>query len=363
MAHTLYASIDKLLTPESLSTLAGQPVTSVRRLPLQADYSKSGSRLLVVETNEGQGPRYILKRTSLAWDWLMRATDDRLCRSVTLWQQGLFDHLPPEIEHGTVACALDGPGWAILMRDVEAALVPYSRFSVADNECFLDAMAALHATFFESPALADPALGLCKLHHPYTMFSPRTGHREAGGQDELPRLILEGWDLLPTLVEPDVANLLQGLLDYPQPLCDALRRYPQTLVHGDWRHANQGLLREGLHEKQTQMVLLDWQLAVAAPPAVELGRCLATNSVLLPVSKEKTIAYYRQRLAHRLASRFDESWWQPQLELGLLGGFLQDGWAIALKATHWSIGAGARDRWQADLQWWSEQLRIGMRWL
>ena len=358
MEHSIFPGIDEMLAPKVLSILAKQPVTSVRCLPLQASYAQSGSRLLAVETNDGQGPRCILKRISPT-DWLMRATEDRLCRSVVLWQHGILDRMPPEIEHGILACALDGQGWAILMRDVSAALVPYSPFSVADNECFLDAMAALHATFFESPELTDPALGLCTLRHVYTMFSPLTGYREAGGPDQIPQRILEGWDLVQTLVEPDVASVLLELVNDPQPLCNALSRYPQTLIHGDWRHANQGLLRT----ENTQTVMLDWQLAAIAPPSVELGRYLGTNSVLLPVSKEMAIACYRQRLADRLGRRFNTDWWQPQLELGLLGGFVQDGWAIALKATHWHVGAGARDHWRDDLRWWSEQVRAGVRWL
>jgi hypothetical protein len=348
-----------MLASEALSSLAGQPVTHVRCLPLHSDYAKSGSRFLAVETDNRQVPRFVLKRISPAWDWLMRATNDRLCRSVTLWQHGFFDRMPPEIQHGIVACARDGQGWAVLMRDVGPALVPYSRFSVVDNERFLDAMAALHTTFFEAPELTDPALGLCALPHVYTVFSPLTGHREAGGPDEIPKRILEGWDLVQTMVEPDVVNVLQELLEDPTPLCNALNRYPHTLVHGDWRHANQGLMRG----ERTQVVILDWQLAAAAPPSVELGRYLGTNSALLPVSKETALAYYRHTLSHRLGSRFDEGWWRPQVELGLLGGFVQDAWAIALKATHWNVGAGSRDRWRADLKWWSGQVRAGERWL
>jgi hypothetical protein len=359
MKHQLYTSIDEMLTPKALSELAGQPVTAVRRLPLHSDDSKSGSHFLMVETNGGQGQRYILKRISMEWDWIMRATDDHLCRSVTLWQHGLYDRLPAEIEHGVVSCATEGSGWAILMRDVEAALLPYARFDGADNEHILDAMAALHATFLALPDLADPMLGLCNLRHVYTFHSPQTGRREAGGPDGHPRLILEGWDMLQTMIEPDVKDVIYELLENPQPLCNALSRYPQTLLHGDWRQANLGLLRG----EPTQVILLDWQLAAVAPPAVELARYLGTTSALLPISKEAAIAYYQQSLAYRLGDRFEESWWRPQLELGLLGGFLQDGWAIALKATHWSEGDGARDHWQADVAWWSEQVRTGVKWL
>lgn len=357
LKHALFPNVDAMLAPEALSALAEQPVTSVRRRPLQAEYAKSGSHLLVIETNGGRGPRYILKRILSTRDWLMRATDDRCCRSVALWQYGFFDRLPPEVGHTIVACAQDGAGRALLMRDIDTALVPYARFSVADNAYFLDAMAALHAAFFESPELDNPALGLCTLRHVYTMFSPRTGRREANSPDEIPRRILEGWDLVRALVAPDVVDVVEALLADSTPLCQALARYPATLIHGDWRHANQGMLCG----EQKQVIMLDWELAAAAPPSVELGRYLGTNSALLPVSKEAALAHYRQRLAHRLGERFDESWWRPQLELGLLGGFVQDGWAIALKATHWRIGAGERERWQADLQWWSQQARIGAR--
>lgn len=367
MPHALFASIDELLAPATLSRLAGQRITSARAQPLHADFAKSGSRVLLVETNEGRGPRFVVKRVAAAWDWLMRATDDHYCRSVTLWQHGIFDRMPHEIEHAVLACAHDpslepgqGDGWAILMHDRSATLVTNRRFSVADNQVFLDAMAAMHATFWEDETLLNAALGLCGLPRVYGMFAPQTGQREAGGPDEIPRRILEGWELALTLVEPDVARVVEALLADPQPLCAALSRYPVTLIHGDWRHANQGL---SITNGAPCVVLLDWQLAAVGPPSVELGRYLGANSALLPGAKEDSLAWYRQQLAQRLGPRFSDAWWQPQLALGLLGGFVQDGWAIALKATTWHIGADAREHWRADLRWWSERVRAGERWL
>jgi hypothetical protein len=360
MQHTLYPSIEQMLSPESLSSLTGEPITSVECRPLQATYNKSGSRLLAVETNQGQGTRYILKRVSVEWDWQMRATDDHGCRAVALWTQGIFDRMPQKIAHGVVACARDGTGWAILMHDTGPYMLPYAPLRKRHNKIFLKAMAALHATFFDAPDLSDPALNLCRLCHVYSVFGPRTGHREAGGIDEVPQRILEGWELLPSVVTSDVADITLSLVNDPQPLCAALARYPHTLVHGDWRHANQGLIRVG---DRQQTILLDWQLATAGAPAIEIARYLGTNSALFPISKQECLAYYRQQLARRLGDRFDESWWQPQLALSLLGGFVQDGWAIALKATRWQITAHQRDHWQADLEWWSEQVRVGVQWL
>lgn len=359
MNHRLFPSVAAMLDPKALGDLLGESVTDVFTRPLLTDYNKSGSYLLRVEINHGRGPHLILKHISLDTNWLMRATSDDHCRSVALWTHGLLDLMPPEIDHATISCARDGGNWVILLRDVSDQLLPFEPFNRVDNEFMLEAMAALHATFFESPLLTNPELGLCNLYHIYTMFSPQTGQREVDGEDEVPKRILEGWDMVKTTIPPDVADIIMTLLDSPTPLCDALGRYPQTLVHGDWRHANQGLERND----RSRLILLDWQLATVAPPAVELGRGLATNSPLLPVSKEETISYYKQRLAQRLGPRFSEDWWEPQLALSLLGGFLQDGWAIVLKSTHWHVGAKDRKHWMDDLAWWSDWVRAGAEWL
>ncbi|MEW5957703.1 MAG: hypothetical protein AB1801_08275 [Chloroflexota bacterium] len=360
MQHTLFPNIEAMLTPTALSELSGQSITGVDSRPLDAFYNKSGSRLLAVETNGGRGPRYILKRVSLAWDWQMRATGDCCCRSVGLWQHGIFDRLPPEIDPVVVACARDGDGWAILMRDVGRFMLPYAPIKKLHNEIFLEAMAALHAAFLNDPALTNPDLNLCDSGHVYTIFGPETGRRELGRGDEVPKRILEGWELVKTKLPADVAEVVLALVNDPRPLGAALSRYPFTLVHGDWRHANQGLSRI---QGRPRAILLDWQLAAVVAPAVDLARYLGTNSALLPVSKEACLACYRRRLARRLGEAFGENWWQPQLELSLLGGFVQDGWAIVLKAATWEITAHQRDHWQADLHWWAEQVRAGARWL
>ena len=363
MPYKLFDSVDELLAPQTLSELSGQPVAGVRRQFYDPADSKSGNRFLTIETNHEtthrDSQRFIVKRILINQDWIMCATDDHCCRSVTLWQYGLLGRLPPEIEHGIIACAQDDDGWAILMRDLRETLTPYAQFNTQDNKRFLNAIAALHSAFWEASELSNAGLGLCSLWHTYTWPSRRTGHRKTDSPGGNPQLVLEGWDQLLEMVEPDVADILQDLTRDPRPLCDALSRYPWTLVHGDWRHANLGIVRTG----QAKVLLLDWQLATLAPPAVDLARYLACNSTLLPISKEDAILYYRQRLAHHLGTRFDESWWLSQLQLALLGGFLQECWAIALKATWWDEGVGARDHWRADLVWWSHQVRLGVQWL
>ena len=239
MNHTLFPTVEAMLAPAAISELAGQTITEVSQRPLSTEFGRSGSRILLVTTNQGQGPRFVLKLVSQDWDWLMRSTEDSRCRSVTLWQYGLLDQLPPEIAHGILACANNGAGWGLLLEDVGDRMVPFDPFTQAENRFFLNAMAALHARFWESPEIKNPELGLCHLRHTYHMFSPRAAAPESEGDNNIPRRVLEGWQRARTDLPADVTAILMDLLDDPMPLVRALERYPFTLVHGDWRHANQ----------------------------------------------------------------------------------------------------------------------------
>ncbi len=97
--------------------------------------------------------------------------------------------MPPEIVHPVVACARNGTGWAILMRDVSDALIPDALgkmpISRADHRRYLDALAALHAAFWDDPAIVAPALGYCRPSHVYTTLSPQTAQREADHPNEV----------------------------------------------------------------------------------------------------------------------------------------------------------------------------------
>jgi aminoglycoside/choline kinase family phosphotransferase len=170
---------------------------------------------------------------------------------------------------------------------------------------------------------------------------------------------LEGWRLLPDFVDADVFDLLKSLAHNPQPLCNALARYPQTLVHGDWRVANFGIERNNGH---LQLNLLDWTRPTLTVPAVDLAYYMVTSWREIPISQEATIALYKQQLAHRLGERFDESWWQPQLELSLLGALLMIGCFKAWDTIK-SNDEATRKQNQATFAWWSEQARAGAKWL
>ena len=364
MPHEPFADLDKLLLPETLGELAGSAITSMRQLPFAGGHSASGSRFFAVETNDGRGPRFVVKRVSREWDWIMRATHDCAGRESLAWTSGLLDRLPPGVTHPTVATAHDGEGWAILMHDVTEALYPPhdpyigAPIGEADHALFLDALAAVHTTFWDDAATIDARAELCTPEHRYHAFSPETGRREGAGPDLYPRIIHEGWSLLPTLVDPVVSDLVLALADDPAPLTAAQTRYPQTIVHGDPRPPNLGRLVTDT--AAPAVILLDWHFVGLGVPGVDLTWYLYTTGPGRWLSHEVVIDRYRERLAFHLGSRFDEGWWQPQLELSLLGQMLRCGQDMAWAAVrHESAAVRA---WACEeLAWWSEQALAGAR--
>lgn len=365
----LHGSLDEMLSPEVLSRLEGRTVASVLRRPFASPYGGvSGNAFLAVETvgSDGQPRSYIVKQTAPAWDIIMRITGDTACREMLVWQHELLDRLPPEVGHTIVAVAVDSGGWALLMHDIGDRMHPCQRWpdpgwaplSERELSVFLDGLAALHAAYWEDPALLDPKLGLCELPWLYASFSPATVRREAGSPHMLVAMLRAGWEQLERVAAPDLVRLVRGLQADSRPLCDALRRYPSTLVHGDPNCKNFGIERA----PRPRILLLDWQLVTRAPPAVDLAFFLSLFSAVMPASHEEAIEQYRDRLAARLGDPFDGRWWRPQLELALLGHFLRFGALLMGRMTQHPDPA-VREHYQTELAWWSERALAGAAWL
>jgi hypothetical protein len=292
---------------------------AVGRRPLVIGDSKSGSRL---ERLSIDGVPHVLKLLDLEESWLMRSTGDRGRRQLHLFGGGLLDALPRCIDHAVVGVApitasLGREGTALLMRDVGAHLVPEGGDPVGAGEegRFLDAMAALHAAYH---GFAGSSLVMSLGMH-YTFLSEATAAVEAerGGVDAVPPLIPAGWRRLGSM-SPRVARLVRGLLDDLSPLVVALEATPQTLVHGDWKLGNMGGHPDG------RTILLDWDRVSRGPATLDLAWYLAINCDRLARPKEAIVDLYRERLeAHGVDTA---GWFEPQLELALIGAFLQLGW-------------------------------------
>ena len=361
MERIMFPTIDDMTRPESLTALINRPITKTRLAPYQiAGWSSTESQFLAVEIDDAEYPHFVLKRMVRERDWVMQMTEDQHWRAVAIWQYGLLDNLPEEIDHAIIACAIDGDGYAFLMRNVTHALLGEGNsLSEADNEFNLNAMAALHATFWGDAALHNPILNLCSPENLFTHTAPEKINRIAPDNPApVFDMMQEGWRLLPTFVDEDVVDLLLALARDPQPLCNAFLDYPQTLVHGDWRTDNFGIE----HGDTTRLVLLDWARPTLTVPTVDLAYYLVTSWADLPISKESTIDLYRQYLVRHLGRRFNESWWQPMLELSLLSAFLMIGCFKAWSIAHTEDEELRMER-QADLIWWSERVQIGAKWL
>ena len=352
-------TVAALLDLEHLGYLEGRHVERIEHQPLVSVDNLSEVPLeRIVTIGPGGARSFVLKRFAYAGDWVMRATGDRHGRAFHAWASGLLDQLPVCIEHAITAAAHDGAGWALLMRDMGSTLVPPGDTPITsgEQEHFLAHMAAMHATYWEQRQWDYPGLGLCSLRQRYSGLSPATVQRAHFASHVVPQMVTLGWDLLEDAVAPTAAASVRILLENPDPLCAALRAYPQTVIHGDWKLGNLGLT-DGAPARQT--VLLDWAMVGIAPPAVDLGWYLAVNSARLPVSREVTIDTFVRCLRDALGDRFEQSWWDSQLDLALLGAFVQLGWSKILGALRG--GPGVREREQDEVRWWSERVLRGAR--
>lgn len=291
----------------------------------------------------------------------MQATADHHWRSVAIWKHGLLDRLPEAIEHGIVACTRDEAGFAILMHNLSHTLIHENQpISEQDHTFLLETMATLHAAFWEDPVLTDTNLSLCKVEDFFSHTSPKKAERIAGRNSSFVLdMIIQGRHLIPKFVDKDLADLINGLVIDPSPLCSLLAQFPQTLVHSDVRLANLGIKR-GV---RSRLIMLDWARPTLTVPAVDLIYYLhSTSSAQRPISVEQSINFYKEQLANRLGRRFDEQWWQPQLELSLLGVFATmccfDAWVV-----EHADDELRRKQELADLELWAEQASRGVKWI
>jgi aminoglycoside phosphotransferase (APT) family kinase protein len=156
------------------------------------------------------------------------------------------------------------------------------------------------------------------------------------------------------LAPPAARDLVDGLSREPAPLIRALARLPAVGLHGDLKLANVALRADG------DVGLIDWQLTMRAPIAVELGWFLVSNSGSLPEPPEPVLNAYRAALGQELRDRGPERQvavvgdWSAQADLAWIVGLLLRGWRKGLDAeagVRLPSGVSAAD----DLAWWCER--------
>jgi hypothetical protein len=282
------------------------------------------------------GTAYFVKRLSPASDWVMRVTGDHVHRPYLAWQAGIMDRAPGCLDHTVVAMEVEGAdGDAVLtmlMHDVGGFLVPPGDTVVPPGQHagFIAHMAALSTAFWEW----DDDIGLTTMAQRLRIFAPDNIAGELTA-DEVPAPIAAaaaGWMALPGR-SPLLARAAQLVHDRPEVITGPLARTPRTFVHGDWKMGNLGTHPDG------RTILLDWALPGSGPACWDLCWYLALNRARLPEPKEAAIARFQAELETRGIST--GGWWQPQLDLCMIGIMATFGWEKAL---------GDAD----ELKWWED---------
>ena len=307
----------------------------VARRPLGAE-GGSGNTLERVTLDDRR--ELICKRVSPEWDWISRATNDR-GRVLSMWTSGLFERVPPAIDHATVAVEADGPGWNVYMHDVSDALVPGDRrLDRASVRRVLAAMAQLHLSFW-----GEEFPGLCGLEDRYLLLSPQTARREEDSW--VGQTISRCWEVFSELVPHDIASAILTIAERPGLLAERLAQREPTLIHGDLRLSNLGFSGD-------RLVVIDWgDRTGAAPAAVELASFLAFDARRFDVSRDDVIADFSELYG----DRFDET----ALQLALIGGMAQLGCHFVLDLVLVG-GEAARASTMRELDWWTTKVATAL---
>lgn len=311
----LRPSVDDLLT---VSGLAGLPEE-----PFPTD-GWSGATFTLLRRPDGR--RFVVKRDSLATDWIARATHDDALREAVV-ATGLLP-MPPPVWAPYLGAARDGEGSAILMPDLTGALLRWDRPDAAAVEeealeLVLTAAARLHAAGWARPDVVGPGARFpwCPLPERLLLLAPPAAERYRAEGLEVGERFLAGWAAFRRLAPPSATELVDGLAADVTPLLAALDRLPGAGLHGDLKLANVGLTGDG------RVALIDWGMLTLAPVAVELAWFLVSNSGALPLTPERVLARYRD-----VADPAVLGDWDAQVDLAWIAGLVLRGWRKGLDA-------------------------------
>jgi phosphotransferase family enzyme len=320
---------------------------------------------------DGYGRRFVLKRTSLAKDWIARATRDEGLREA--WLASLPPAALSWIPQATIpylGAAADGDGVAILAPDLSTELISWERpghdpaISPDTFTRVIQSIARLHSLpwsrMLESTAEreGDPAPPWCPLPERLMLLTPVSAEGYAADGNPVGDRFLAGWSAFHRLAPQAARDLVDRLSADVSPLVAALGRLPTLGLHGDLKLANVALLPD------ERVGLIDWQMTLRAPLAVDMGWFLVSNSGSLPVEPDEAMTAYRDALdwdsgrwgfgdePHDFAGLAGD--WELQLDLTWIVGLLLRGWRKGVDA---DAGAMLPSRLSAadDLAWWSQR--------
>src|SRR5205823_271372 len=157
---TRLASLDALADPEVLGAVLG-PVETVERSPLTGvGFSGSRHERLEALLRSGERRRLVLKRTTLAADWTAyRSGDLRGCEAA-LFEEPALAGIWDVFACPYLAYAAEAGEVGLLMDDLSPCLLPDvdEPIAEAEEDALLEALARLHARYWESAEARPPWL-------------------------------------------------------------------------------------------------------------------------------------------------------------------------------------------------------------
>jgi len=324
--------------PPLAEVLAANGLTGVAEEPLQTD-GWSGARMTRLE--RGDGARFVIKRDSLALDWIARETGD-----VPELREAVLAHarpqLPGPVRLPHLGVGADGDVVGLLMPDLTGTLLRWeSPVTEAQVGRVLAALASLHGEPWQRSLPAS--FPWTDLRQRVLLLTRRSAARYEAAGNPVGRRFRDGWDAFDRHAPAAARELIDALTRDPELLFSALARVPAVGLHGDLKLGNAGL------GDDSTVWLIDWQMTLVAPVAVELGWFLVCNVAGLPMPPDDVLERYR-----RAAGLEDDDAWKTQRDLSLIVGLLLRGWrkgldadAALVTACGWSAGD--------DLAWWGRE--------
>ena len=335
--------IDQLLRRHGLSGKSEEPFPND---------GWSGASLSLLR--RGGGDRFILKRDSLARDWIAQATDDGpILREA--WFAAHGPRLPSPIRAPYLGAGVDGDEFGILMPDLTGVLFDWDApISIEALDQVLGGLAEFHGYPWSVPGVLEPG-PWCPIPERLTLICRASLERPGPARDAVGDRILPGWDAFDLRAPSEIGQLIHSLGKDPSPLVAALATMPSTLIHGDLKLANVGIASDG------SIDLVDWQMVSMAPVAVELGWFLVSNVASLPLPPDQILDRYASKLEYAIADAEADGRWiggaglhQDGVDAAVLVGLLLRGWrkgADAEAGLTLASGVSAAD----DLAWWCDR--------
>jgi hypothetical protein len=228
---------------------------------------------------------FILRRDSLARDWIARATNDGAVLREAWFAASAGRLLPREIRAPYVGVGRDGGEFGLLMRDLSGVLFDWSKpIDVASLDAVLRALRALHAK--PIPDDLEHAAAWTPLRERVLLISRPSLERPGPAREAVADRLLAGWDAFDRVAPPSARDLVRSLSQHPEPLLRALEVRPKRLLHGDLKLANAGIATDGAVE------MVDWQMVMYAPVEIELGWFLVANVATLPFPADEVLRRY-----------------------------------------------------------------------